>query len=549
MTVAGLAQTPPARPSTQSFGISGVVVNAVTGEPVPRAEVQIGASQQQNPIRTLITAVDGRFRFDGLAPGKYWLSAQRRGFPRQAFEQHGEFFTAIAVGPNLDSENLTFRLQPHASISGVITDEAGEPVRDANVMLFRTGVESGRRGISMRDEAPTDDRGMYHFSNVHPGTYYIAVSARPWYAEYAGGPSMTTYTTGSSNVSQSKTNPALDVAYPITYYSGSTDGSEATPISVKMGDRATADVTLIAVPAVHVRVSVPQENGATQTATGNGQAVRITTHVPETVMLSQQIFGGYERFIPTQQMQVAPGEIEISGVPPGHFDIKVQSFGKAPISREGEVDISSDAEVSSPATPSAPITIIGKVALDGGSTPQHGFIRIWRRGSGDSLSGRISQGAFELHQDHIRPGKYEVGVFNVRGAVVRRIAADGAKVVGQSLDIQGGGTIRLGVELASGLGAISGTAMQDGKPVSGAMIVLVPQDYENNTALIRRDQSDSDGTFSLRSVLPGKYTVLALGNGWDMEWLNPAVLAPYLPAGTPLEVVARQKYAIKVAAQ
>ncbi len=548
-SIAAVAQAPTAKPVAPSFRISGTVVNAISGEPVPRAEVQIGRSQGQKPLQSVLTPVDGRFRFEGLAPGKYWLSAQRRGFPQQAFEQHGAFFTAIAVGPNLDSENLIFRLQPHASISGTITDEAGEPVRDANVMLFRAGVESGRRGIAMRDQAQTDDRGMYHFSNVHPGTYYIAISARPWYVQSAPVPSMMVEKWDSPAAAKPKVNPALDVAYPITYYSGSTDANEATPITVKMGDRAMADVTLIAVPAVHLRIRVPEESTASSNA-GAGRSGRIaTTHIPQTVMLSQQIFGNYDSFVPTQQMQIASGEIEISGIPPGHFDMKVQSFGQAPISREGEVDVAGDAEVSSPAVPSQPITIIGKVALDGGSTIQQGFIRIWRRGSSDSLSGPIARGEFELHQDHIRPDKYEVGVFNVRGAVVRRIAADGAKVVGQSLEIQGGGTIRLGIELANGLGEISGTALRDGKPVSGAMIVLVPQDYENNTGLIRRDQSDSDGTFSLRSVLPGKYTVLALENGWDTEWLNPSVLSGYLPGGTPIEVVPREKYDIKVAAQ
>jgi hypothetical protein len=81
------------------------------------------------------------------------------------------------------------------------------------------------------------------------------------------------------------------------------------------------------------------------------------------------------------------------------------------------------------------------------------------------------------------------------------------------------------------------------------MIVLVPENFQNNGSLIRRDQSDSDGTFTLRAVLPGKYTVLALENAWDLEWLNPSVLMPYLPGGTPLEVTAHQKYDIKVKAQ
>ena len=32
--------------------------------------------------------------------------------------------------------------------------------------------------------------------------------------------------------------------------------------------------------------------------------------------------------------------------------------------------------------------------------------------------------------------------------------------------------------------------------------------------LIRRDQSDSDGSFALRDVVPGQYTVVAIQDGW-----------------------------------
>jgi len=63
---------------------------------------------------------------------------------------------------------------------------------------------------------------------------------------------------------------------------------------------------------------------------------------------------------------------------------------------------------------------------------------------------------------------------------------------------------------------------------------------------VRRDQSDSDGTFTLAGAIPGKYTVVAIENGWDLEWLNPDVIKPYLGQGTPLEVMPNGKYEVKV---
>jgi hypothetical protein len=81
------------------------------------------------------------------------------------------------------------------------------------------------------------------------------------------------------------------------------------------------------------------------------------------------------------------------------------------------------------------------------------------------------------------------------------------------------------------------------------MIVLVPEDPENNASLFRRDQSDSDGTFTLRSVLPGKYTLLAIQDGWNLEWQNPSVLRAYLKGGTVIDVSRDRKSDVKVKVQ
>jgi hypothetical protein len=81
------------------------------------------------------------------------------------------------------------------------------------------------------------------------------------------------------------------------------------------------------------------------------------------------------------------------------------------------------------------------------------------------------------------------------------------------------------------------------------MMVLVPQDPANNLELFRRDQSDSDGTFTLRDALPGKYTVLALEDAWDMQWSDPEVLKSFLAGGVAVEIRAQDKLKIKVNVQ
>ena len=122
-------------------------------------------------------------------------------------------------------------------------------------------------------------------------------------------------------------------------------------------------------------------------------------------------------------------------------------------------------------------------------------------------------------------------------------------MVGQQVEIGGSGAVRLTVTISRHLGRVDGVALRDGKPMAGAMIVLAPKDAEKNDGLIRSDQSDSDGTFSLRGVVPGRYTLLALAKGWELEWLNPEVLKPFLKAAEVVEVGADGKYQVKVKVQ
>ena len=83
---------------------------------------------------------------------------------------------------------------------------------------------------------------------------------------------------------------------------------------------------------------------------------------------------------------------------------------------------------------------------------------------------------------------------------------------------------------------VEGSTKRGGKPFAGAMVVLVPKNPEENRDLFRRDQSDLDGTFNLQNVVPGSYTVLAIENGWDLDWSQPAVIAAYLNHGRAIEV-------------
>lgn len=73
-----------------SYRVSGVVIHALTGSPIPQARVAIGpVDQTGTETASMTTGGDGRFAFDGLRAGKGSLFAERKGFVRQAYPSRG----------------------------------------------------------------------------------------------------------------------------------------------------------------------------------------------------------------------------------------------------------------------------------------------------------------------------------------------------------------------------------------------------------------------------------------------------------------------------
>jgi hypothetical protein len=241
--------------------------------------------------------------------------------------------------------------------------------------------------------------------------------------------------------------------------------------------------------------------------------------------------------------------MEITGFAPGDYLLNLTSFGKEQRNWTQSVRLTADAEIDGAQTHTSP-TVSGVVTLDGLPLAGKGYIRLRDPASGNAPGAQVNaKGEFEFRSQPIRPGAYQVAVFNIPDATITAVSASGARVTGQSVSIEHDATIKLAVSMSKGLGEIAGVAERDGVPLPGAMVVLVPDKLDGNESLFRRDQSDSDGTFSLRNVVPGKYTVVAIEQGWDLEWGKAEVLKPYLADGEPIAISAKGKYQVKVKAQ
>lgn len=508
------------------FVLSGVVVRAGTNQPLNHVLVTIAYAQRREWHLSYITDTDGRFVFQNLRAGKWDLSAEKSGTQAEGYQGDEGYATAIAVGLAVDTAHIVFPLSPPGILSGTVVDDQGDPVLQAQVLLFRKGVTSGQLTTENSASQQTDAAGEFSFGSLRPGTYYVAVVAHPWYARnFAGSyPSMNggLHFWGQPS-SEAVQHDDRDVAYPVTYYGDATDSGAAEPVSVQEGEEARIRINLRATPAWRLRIP-----------DGAGHGVGIEASGPDGAPIT----------FPAQVTSDGK-QMEVLGVPNGRY--KIQLMGKATISKI--VDVTGDQTIDF--SDVAPIVLTGHVTWEGSTAGAKNSAFIYLRGEHQTnfAGGRVAaDGSFHIDENSsLAPGRYRILLQNSHGFEISSVQAEGARYANGILDIAGDGPVNLSITETSNLAKIDGVAMRDNAPCPAAMILLLPAD--GNPESIRRDQSDSDGTFTLPHVLPSRYTLVAIDNGRDLAYQDPAVMAKYLAQGQSVEVPLKNQSRLSVTVQ
>ena len=505
------------------YRIAGTVVNAASGEPVQRVTVAALSTPDHRTVASVVTGSDGRFALEGLAAAKYDLAAYKRGFLLSLFDEHEEYNSAIVTGEGQQTEGLVFRITPSASLHGVVSADSGDPVENAKVLLFLKphGHNPGAR-IIQKGETTTDDTGAYDFDDLAPGEYLLAVTAKPWYALHHSA-------AGTLQRPESDPRTALNVAYPVTFFDSTSEEASATPIVLSGGSREEANINLHAVPALHLTVESPMKQ--------DGITYRAELH--------QVIFGSLattDAITPQPATQTGPSEF--TGVAPGHYELTqgypphiaeldaTNSQQLDPNLGKLTVDISGTLRTSSAAAlPNGVILSLG--------SEQRTEVSRAESSNGQFTFKYVPQGIWELAAESAEkqlpitsitvgnrphPGN-QLTVSDKPLQVTVTVSLSETRIEGfvKKTGVPGDRSIVAGVEKAD-------------KGTPGIMVLLVPKESAAFPALARRDQSDSDGSFALRDVAPGQYTVVAIENGWDLDWERPEVISRYLPGGVAVTV-------------
>lgn len=514
---AQIAHLTPKPSSGASFRIAGTVVNATTSQPLARTQVSVTNTKDPNDGQSMVTSDDGIFHFQVKA-GKYSLRGEKRGFIASAYDQHETFWTGIVTGAGLDTENLVLRLPPAAAITGKITDEIGDPVREATITVYREDHSTGVSRIQMLSTAITDDLGTYEVTPLSAGTYFVSVAAQPWYAVHPV----------SSQLGAAAVDRALDAAFSFTYYKDTTESDDATPVPIGPADHAEVDFHISPVPALHLEF--------------RGGALP-AFHSP---VFEKPTFDGITVPQSGTVEQVSPGIFEITGLAPGKYTLRARGSASGVMKEPTDVYLNHDEQDLDLSAGALTASVKATVQVPGSTKLPSGLTIALRNGKGRIARAIEVNDKGEAAFTDLAPGQYDVAAGSPTKAYsVSRISREGHGINGHNLDVPAGSSLTVSLVLVGGAVTVEGFAKRSGNAAPGAMIVLVPSNPEANLELFRRDQSDQDGSFVLRQVVPGTYTILAIENGWDLDWAKPAVIEHYRQHGQKL-VVGDQKGSVRL---
>jgi hypothetical protein len=472
------------------YEITGAVVSSIDGSPVPHCRLTpnlevhgVFVSRRFPASADSFEADDhGRFSIPLASAGAWNLTASARGYVTQSYEEHGAFASSVVLTPGSPTIDIRFTLSPEATIKGLVVDEAGEPVRDAQILLYLVPPPSpeGRRAAGgtggTRANARTDDRGVYELANLSPGSYRLLVRAHPWYAE-------ATQQSGPSVADGSPLDASLDLAYPPTWFPGISDLATAETIVLHAGDTRQADFHLVPIPSIHLKIVPPA--GAVGAVNGRqGQAFPIV----------EEIAPGSNgpRAISATTRRDTQGVFDVSGLTPGLYQVRLSMPGEE--GHSAMVDVTANSvrtlDLGAPASDIARVTI----HLDGfaGAIAEEfrdrrgGGLRVtlidtdMQRGTFSSVGNqsrfegrRVSRESATDRAIEVPPGRYEVVLQGAPNVYLIGLTAKGADASGRYVTVPAGETT-LTVHVANGRTNLSGIATLEGKPVMGAMVLLVP---------------------------------------------------------------------------
>jgi len=172
--------------------ISGRVLDSTTGQPIGGAHLNVFtydslAGNDYQPVGWADTDINGNYTTTSLPTGQYGIQVHATDYVSEWYQDtcYVDLAAPVTVIESNDTPNVNFDLEPGGTISGRVTDTAGQPISDAWVDVDSTELMPDPPLRVPR--AKTNAQGYYTTRYLPAGQYTIRASAigyvTEWYLE------------------------------------------------------------------------------------------------------------------------------------------------------------------------------------------------------------------------------------------------------------------------------------------------------------------------------------------------------------------------------
>ena len=541
LSASAMAQGPAVSMAPKRAALQGIVLKYPDGEPVKKTLIElIAENQAEGGNYTTETAADGTFRIENVLPGRYHLFAERTGF-LDIDKQRRADGRVLSLSEGQQVTDIQIRLQAAAVIRGRVTDEDGEPMQGAEVTVMRQTFAGAHRHWEQVGAERTNDLGEYRVAALAPGNVYVSVNPPPDFRTLIenGG-------AAAEPRDRSRLEKPAPPAYQTTYYPGTSDRSQASPIQLRAGDDFPLNFSLTPGPSLSIK----------------GSVVNLPPRTSATIMLQSHDFNLVMNGTEVRK----DGSFVIRDVSPGSYTIQATVEGAPiPMTTRQALQVGASNVEGLRLTPQPGASVRGRLRLESNDSKPidltRMFLQLKSSEEDDGVlasSERFSNvahvaadGTFEWSD--VPVGSYYVMMAGSAGAnedwFLRSVLAGGREVSDSGVTLNGGLAVLDLLASANG-GMVEGVVTTDKEePVSNAVVVAVPQQrWRSREDRYRQTVSDQSGRFSLRGIRPGDYTIFAWESVESDEYYDPDFLKAFEDQGTPIRVSDGERKSVQLPA-
>ncbi len=535
----GIAIPSVAQQEPALYPVSGVVLNILTRQPIPRVLID-------GSTNAALTDGDGRFEID-LPEGLAQIQVHRPGY-----NSRGQDVThAIQVGPNLAS--LTFYLTPEASITGHVTLSSGDDPDGIQFTAYLRYTVNSHQKWRMAGGGSTNTEGVFRITNLEtPGIY--ALCSAPLQDR-----TMTRTINGRGGDRTSAITPVAadttgNTGYPSICYPApiSDSADSANLLAISPGQQLDFELALNRQPFYPVSIAVPNappgQPVGVQIFDPSGRALEYSTSwnqqrgVAEVNLPNGQYYA--EARTGGQFSYYGRVDFHVANAPLQALSMALLALHPIPVEvrRQFVANVRANVRNDEPQYPAGTFQEQADPGLNLVLIPADSVI-------GDPMGGNLAhrRGAADnslFDSGNILPGRYWVQTFPYQG-YVSGITSGGADLTREPLIVDPGDTAApIQIVLRNDGGQVQCTINSPQSAAAGtqpgemsyAFVYAIPE--SPNGSAIPQTALQGPGKVVLTNLAPGRYRVVALEKSADIEAAGPTELARLAALGKSVTIEA-----------